>query len=167
MQHYDQLLALLGKSTDDPGFAEFIDDLGEEPEIDDKSHAWFCNFRQSGIQIVGLSGETGKSKRFYAVMYFIAVPDVRDGHVKSYCGEFVAGVTPDDSMEEVRRKIELKPSDWYADDETKLRYDFPDHILHFHFQEPDGEQMELVSVQVKVASNGQAGAPSHNKKGAS
>jgi hypothetical protein len=54
-------------------------------------------------------------------------------------------LTTEDALKDVVRKMMLQPTDWYAENVLELRYDFPHHIVHFHFREPDGRQMSLAS----------------------
>lgn len=145
---YTSLVKLLGKSREDLAITRFIDQLGERPRVDDDEHFCTYHFPESGFQIMALRNGIGSNKHISAVVFFIDIPDVRDGYIKPYRYQFTSGVTPDDSLKDVRNKISLKPTDWFAETVPQLRYDYPHHTLHFHFSEPDGEKMVFASLRL-------------------
>ncbi len=148
---YPSLVELLGKPHEDLAFTRFIDRLGERPRVDDGEHVCSYHFPESGFQIMALTNETGIGKHIYAVTFFVDIPSVRDGYIKPYHCQFISGVTPHDSLKDVRDKMNLQnlePTDWFAETVPQLRYDYPHHTLHFHFREPDGEKMSLASLRL-------------------
>jgi hypothetical protein len=150
LNYYSSLVDLLGSSPEDLDFTRFVDRLGERPLVDDVDSMCFYYFLESGIEILALRNETGTGKFIYAVTFFMDSPPVRE--MKPYRGQFIAGVTPDDSLKEVMDKINVQPIDPGAEVvPRRLRYDYPDHTLDFVFREPDGEQMLLVSINVGPA----------------
>jgi hypothetical protein len=151
---YTQLTELLDKPLeDDPDFARLVEEIGEKPDINDSNLVCFYTFRQTGLQITAIGDGAGTSKSVASIIFFLDVPSVREGSIKRYCGQFMAGVTPYDSMDEVKRKIELMPADLYAADVPQLHYDFPDYSVNFHFHELHGNTMSLVSLRPKKKYN--------------
>ncbi len=145
---YASLVELLGKPHEDLTITRFIDQLGERPRIHREEITCSYHFSVSGFEIMALKNEKGSDKHIHAVTFFVDTTSVRDGSVKPYRYEFTSGVTPNDSLKDVRNKISLKPTDWFAETIPKLRYDYPHHTLHFHFREPDGEKMVLASLRL-------------------
>lgn len=145
---YASLVDLLGKPHEDLTITSFIEQLGERPRIHPEEHTCTYHFSESGFEIMALKNDEGVDKHIYAVTFFVDTRGTRDGSIKPYCYEFISGVTPNDSLNDVRNKISLKPTDWFAETIPKLRYDYPHHTLQFHFCEPDGERMLLASLRL-------------------
>ena len=150
LNYFQSSVDLLGSSTEDLEFTRFVDGLGERPLVDDVDSMRFYYFLESGIEILALRNATGTGKYIYAITFFMNRPPVRE--MKPYRGQFIAGVTPDDSLKEVMDKINLQPIDPGAEVlPRRLRYDYPDYTLDFVFRAPDGDQMRLVSINVGPA----------------
>jgi hypothetical protein len=152
------VLNLCNKPVEHPDFARVIEEIGEKPDVDDRHLVSFYYFAQSGLQILAHADGEGTIQYVVSVIFFIDVPSVREGFVKQYCREFTRGITAADSLVEVKRKMGRAPADLYADVVPILHHDFPDHSVIFHFDEPDGRKLELVSPRAPKASLGQPSA---------
>lgn len=106
---YASLVDLLGKPHEDLTITSFIEQLGERPRIHPEEHTCTYHFSESGFEIMALKNDEGVDKHIYAVTFFVDTRGTRDGSIKPYCYEFISGVTPNDSLNDVRNKISLKP----------------------------------------------------------
>lgn len=142
---YSELKNQLGCPVESVDWNKLSNLLGENPIEEKLDSVWFHMFPESGLEIIAVRNEQ-RMFEVYAVLFYIDVPAIREGSMKRYCGQFLAGVTSDDSFESVKRKISTTPTDLYAEFIKKLCYDFPDHRLVFDFHEPGGERLALVSI---------------------
>ncbi len=147
---YIRLTELLGKSEDDPILAQIVDEIGEQPDISNCELVSTYIFRRTGLEITTLADGERTPKFVVSIIFFFDVPSVREGSIEPYSGPLIAGINFDDSFEQVKSKINHTPSDYYAESVMKLRYDFADHLAYFHFHEPNGKGLTLVSLRAKL-----------------
>jgi hypothetical protein len=147
---YRQSIELLGRAQEDPFFERVIETIGEKPTIDSRTNLTFFDFNSTGMKIIAHSMEPGGIKLFSYVLFVIDIPSVRDGELKRYSGEIIPGVFPEDTLEQVKAKIALKPFEPFDEDGRILQYDFPGHQARFSFNGPSGEKMALASIRFKT-----------------
>jgi hypothetical protein len=145
---FREVTELLGKPEGHPDFCNMVKRLHEEPSLYGEHHiVSIYRFLESGFEMHALADNPGVEKSWFAALFWIDIPDVRNGHIKPYRGEFMNGVSPHDSIEEVRRKMPVPPGDFYAEGMPELRYDFDSFSVHFSFHESDTSRMASVSVR--------------------
>jgi len=147
---YARLTELLGKSEDDPRLAHFVKEIDEEPVISSGELVSTYCFRKTGLEITALANGAQTPKFVVSIIFFFDVLLVQTGGIEPYSGPLLAGVNPYDSFDQLKSKIEHTPSDYYAESVMKLRYDFADHFAYFHFHEPNGNGLTLVSLRAKL-----------------
>lgn len=142
---YSSLVRLLNETDEHPEFRIIAQTIGEEPEITGDSPRHYL-FRESGIEIMTLRLEPCGAQYVFSIMFFVDIPSTRNGYIKPYSGEFIAGITTKDSLANVREKIKIEPLDLYAKHVPKLRYKLGEVNLNFYFGEPKGQKLYTVAV---------------------
>src|SRR5271156_3326258 len=101
---YESCIAVLGADRDHIAFKRLTQELSQEPILRfENVHVAYYDFQESGIELI-----YKKSRACFGwAMFFVNTAHVRKGEMKAYPGSFLFGVTPNDSMSEIERKIDL------------------------------------------------------------
>ncbi len=100
---YERLTALLGEQYDSPAFRNFVLELGLEPIVVAIGADLDVTFPELGVSFRTWTGAIS------AVCMHIDTPSTPK-LLKSYDGDFLAGITPRDSSEIVKKKLGMEPS---------------------------------------------------------
>lgn len=113
---YERVLELMGQTNDGPLFAQFVEDLGEEPYVLlDTVFTTEYDFAKSGLHLSfdksynnSLDSPLGG---FAFAIFSLAINPTSFKSRKSYSGNLPAGIVPNDSLEEVEKKLGEKCRD--------------------------------------------------------
>jgi len=136
---FARLTKILGKQLQDPYVAEIIEELGENAAIKGCPDV----FPKAGISFL-----TAEST-VHAVEFFVISPNPEDDlPILPYRGNLMAGITQNDTMEEVKRKIESMQSKIYLDNTQRFHCDFLDYSAAFSF-DAETDKVSRVAIRVK------------------
>jgi len=146
---YTSCIEVLGKPRDHVAFHQLAEKFTEEPVLAmENEHVAYYDFPQYGIELI-----YKKSRACFShAVFFVDSPNVRQREMQRYPGVFLAGVTTNDSMKEVERKIDAVSTHYQLPDESTLRYELHDQKVTFFFDGP-GRQLKLVLVKLRFDVN--------------
>lgn len=141
---FERVTKLMGRAEADPVFTQFIQDLGERPEIllkTEKSTEYA--FFRSGLQISFYEGP-----RCFGCAFFLG-KQAKHGKMSDvqYPGNLPAGISFDDTQADVRRKLAVEPIACSAITDNKFdEFRLGDLLLRFFFS-GSSDQIKLVGIR--------------------
>ncbi len=129
-------------SPDDPIFGRLIADIGEMPEVITRAQSSSDYlFDDTGLTLHYMNG----SNCFVQAFFHWASADARAGRVKRYAGRLFAGIEFGETVEQIEKKLGLKPARSRATT-GEVHNEYEVGALELHCKFDAAERLEHFSV---------------------
>jgi len=138
-----RLIELVGTKDSQIRFASFIKDLKTEPQSQKVGKVTFFTLTDQGLEILTENG------RVRSIILHTQLVLPSPNFSKCFSGNFIKGISTEDSKAIVRSKLKIQPIAFRADanlNECWDLYEFPDFRLFFLFDETE---MKILSIAVR------------------